>query len=309
MLHVSDLAAVPTVEPTFMAVGVFDGVHVGHQHLLQSMVTAARAKKARTAVLTFFPHPQAVIQNLSGRLYLSTISERVALLGQLGIDVVVTQTFSAATQQTRAAEFVAQLQQHVGLAALWSGDFGLGYQREGTAAYLRQLGGFEVHLFHDVLAVGEERVSSTRLRNLLAVGDVSAVRPMLGRPFSVTGTVVQGDQRGRTINFPTANVAAWEQLILPANGVYATHAFVSGQRYTAATNIGVRPTVDGQHHRVEAHLLDFDGDLYGQELRLEFLQRVRPEQKFAGLAELKAQIAADVAVVRQIESGENEHGR
>jgi riboflavin kinase / FMN adenylyltransferase len=299
MLHVASFAQLPPPQPTYMAVGVFDGVHLGHAHLLGRMVAAARGDRVRTAVLTFFPHPQAVIQNLSGRLYLSNLEERAALLGDLGIDIIITHPFDEAMRQTRAADFVALLQQHVGMVGLWSGDFGLGYRREGTAAFLRQLGGFAVHEFHDVLQVGDERVSSTRIRQLLAEGDVAAVAPLLGRPYGVAGAVVEGDKRGRTINFPTANVDVWAEQVLPANGVYATIAHVDGQSWLAATNIGLRPTVDGLHHRVEAHLLDFAGDLYGRQLHLDFLHRVRPEQKFAGLAELQAQIAADVAVIRQ----------
>ena len=300
MLHVSSLTELPAPQPTYMAVGVFDGVHGGHAQLLGRMVAAARADGVRTAVLTFFPHPQAVIQKLSGRLYLSTLEERAALLAALGIDIVITHSFDEAMRQTRAADFVAMLQNHVGMVGLWSGDFGLGYRREGTAAYLRQLGGFAVHELHDVLLVGNERVSSTRIRQLLAEGDVTAVAPLLGRPYGVEGVVVEGDKRGRTINFPTANLDVWAQQILPANGVYATIAHVGEARYLAATNIGVRPTVDGLHHRVEAHLLDFEGDLYGRSLHLEFIQRVRSEQKFSGLAELQAQITADVAQVRGI---------
>jgi riboflavin kinase/FMN adenylyltransferase len=301
MLHVSSLTELPAPEPTYMAVGVFDGVHAGHAQLLGRMVAAARADGVRSAVLTFFPHPQAVIQKLSGRLYLSTLQKRAELLGGLGVDVVITQSFDEGIRQTRAADFVAMLQKQVGMVGLWSGDFGLGYRREGTAAYLRDLGGFAVHELHDVLLVGGERVSSTRIRQLLAEGDVAAVAPLLARPYAVSGVVVEGDKRGRTINFPTANLDVWAEQVLPANGVYATVAHVGGHIRLAATNIGVRPTVDGHHHRVEAHLLDFEGDLYGQTLHLEFLQRVRPEQKFSGLAELQAQIAADVAQVRGID--------
>ena len=300
MRHISPLAALTNPQPTYMAVGVFDGVHRGHAHLLEQMVTAARTAGVRTAVLTFFPHPQAVIQQLSGRLYLSSLRERVAWLGELGLDLVITEPFNEPMRQTRAAEFVAMLQRQAGMVGLWSGDFGLGYRREGTADYLRQLGGFTVHECHDVLLIDGQRVSSTRIRRLLNEGDVAAVRPLLGRPYEVEGLVVEGDKRGRTIGFPTANVDVWAEQVLPAHGVYATLALVDGQPWPAATNIGVRPTVDGYHHRVEAHLLDFAGDLYGRNLQLQFLHRVRPEQKFGGLDELKAQIAADVAHVRAL---------
>lgn len=303
MPHFNSWHHLPEKKPTAVAVGVFDGVHRGHQALLTTMIAAARARELRTAVVTFFPHPKAVLRNLTGRLYLNTLSDRVYYLEKLGIDVVMVCTFDNDTRQMRAAEFTGLLQDKLDMRQIWSGDFGLGYKREGTAAVLEKIGrqtGFTVHEYAHKLYLGDSHISSSRIRNGLAAGDLEDVTMCLGRPYRLTGTVIMGDQRGRTIGFPTANIDIWEQILVPGKGVYATTAYVGSERYAAATNIGVRPTVDGHTLRIEPHLLDFAGDLYGQELTLEFIARIRPEKKFDGLEALKEQIGKDVALVREI---------
>lgn len=306
-IHVQHLTEVTERAPTYLALGSFDGVHLGHQAVIDRMVRAARRDGARSAVLTFFPHPKRVLQRLEGPYYITRLADRVALLADIGVDLVITHPFDDAVRQTRAADFVAQMQQWVGMRQLWGGNFAFGYKREGDVPFLRRLGaetGFSVELVSTLIEVNGEQVSSSRIRRDLRAGSLADVTACLGRPYHVAGEVVKGDQRGRTIGFPTANLAVWEELILPANGVYATMAQVGEARYPAATNVGVRPTVNGSHVTVEAHLLDFDGDLYGQELRLEFVERVRPERKFGGLAELTAQIQQDVAQIRQRLAGQ-----
>lgn len=289
--------------PTFLAVGVFDGVHRGHQTLLRQMIAAAHSANARPAVLTFFPHPAVYLQKLQGRYYLTTLEERVQLLADLGIELVITQPFDETTRTTRAAAFVTDLCRYLNLKALWGGHFSLGYQREGSYDFLQTLGaahGFTVHQVNDLLLWQGERVSSSRIRQALTVGQKDVVTNCLGRPYRMTGVVVHGQERGRLIGFPTANLDVWAEQIIPANGVYATYAWVKGERHAAATNIGIRPTVSGHNLTIEAHLLDFSGDLYDQELSLEFIAYIRPEQKFAGLDALKAQIAQDVRDIRAI---------
>ena len=289
--------------PAYVAVGVFDGVHRGHQALLRQMIAAAHEANARPAVLTFFPHPAVYLQNLQGRYYLTTLEERVHLLADLGVELVITHPFDETTRLTRAAAFVDDLCTHLNLKALWGGHFSLGYQREGNYAFLQAMGavrGFSVYEVNDLLAWQGERVSSSRIRQALAQGQKDVVSNCLGRPYRMTGTVVHGQERGRLIGFPTANLAVWAEQIIPANGVYATYAWVNGERHAAATNIGVRPTVSGHDLTIEAHLLDFSGDLYDQEMSLEFIAYIRPEQKFAGLDALKAQIAQDVRDIRAI---------
>ena len=305
-LRVDSLDALQDRRPTFLAIGVFDGVHRGHQQLLSDMVAAAQAAGARPAVLTFFPHPMVVIRNLRGRIYLTTLSHRVTLLSRLGIELVVVHPFNDEVRTTRAADFVDRLCAAMELRELWGGSFSLGYQREGTAEYLSELGaerGFAVRVIDDLVSVNGKRVSSSRIRQALADGDIEETNHCLGRRFQVEGTVVRGDQRGRLLGFHTANLAVWEQQILPANGVYATYAYLGGERFEAATNVGVRPTVNGTAMMVEAHLLDFDREIYGESLALEFVHRIRPERKFPGLDALKAQIAEDVTTIRALLSG------
>ncbi|MFQ5400998.1 MAG: bifunctional riboflavin kinase/FAD synthetase [Anaerolineae bacterium] len=300
--QVHTLSEVQEITPTYLAVGSFDGVHRGHQVLLQRMVAAARADGARAAVLTFFPHPKRVLKNLRGRYYITSLEDRVALLAAQGINLVITHAFNDEVRRTRAADFMAQLRHSLDMRQLWGGNFALGYQREGDVPFLRRLGeemGYSVQLVEAMVEEGEELVSSSRVRRCLSAGDIAQLNGCLGRPYHLTGTVVKGDQRGRTIGFPTANLQLWEELILPANGVYATYAWVRERRFLAATNVGVRPTVDGREVMVEAHLLDFDGDLYGETLRLEFVARIRSEKKFSDLDALQAQIQADVAEIKQ----------
>ncbi len=302
-IRVAHLNEVDHKQPTCVAIGSFDGVHLGHQALLRHMVDRAHENGMRAAALTFFPHPRRVLRTLPPRFYLTTLDERVRLLAELGIDLVITHPFDDEVRHIRAADFVDRLIETLSMKQLWGGNFALGYQREGDVPFLRRQGelkGFTVETLDDPVLFDGEIVSSRRVRAALEVGEMDTVTGCLGRYFCVRGPVVKGDQRGRTIGFPTANVAVWDELLLPANGVYATRIQVGDERLTAATNVGVRPTVDGMKLTVEAHILDFDADIYGEDVRLEFVRRVRPEMKFAGLDALKAQIAADVEAVRQI---------
>ena len=301
--RVEQLSDVTERVPTFVAVGSFDGVHLGHRAVLHAMISEAKLVGARTAVLTFFPHPKRVIQQLTEPYYLGTLDERVALLANLGIDLIITHPFNNKVRQTRAATFVEELCHNLDMRQLWGGNFALGYQREGDIPFLRKLGeerGYSVQQVEAMVPWQGERVSSSRIRRSLLEGDLAEVNGCLGRPYCVSGTVVEGKKLGRTIGFPTANVDFWEEQLLPTNGVYATYAWLGEERHLAATNVGVRPTVNGSAVTVEAHLLDFDADIYGRTLRLEFMGRIRPEMKFAGLEALKAQIAADVAKVQNI---------
>ena len=300
-VRVTHLDEVDHKQPTYVAIGSFDGVHRGHQALLRRMAEQAHATGRRAAALTFFPHPRRVLQTLPPRFYLTTLDERVHLLAEQGIDLIIPHPFDDEVRRIRAADFVDQLLAALDMKQLWGGDFALGFRREGDVPFLRQQGqekGFTVETIDGPVMWNGDMVSSRRVRAALEAGDMAEVTGCLGRYFGVRGPVVKGDQRGRTIGFPTANLAVWDELFLPGNGVYATYIWVRGQRWAAATNVGVRPTVDGLKLTVEAHILDFDDDIYGEDVRLEFVRRIRPEMKFSGLKELKAQIAADVAQVR-----------
>ncbi|HSG15755.1 MAG TPA: riboflavin biosynthesis protein RibF [Anaerolineae bacterium] len=298
--HVSDLAAVKERKPTYLAIGVFDGVHRGHKQLLRKMVAEAQANGVRPAALTFYPHPGEVIRGRQGPFYLCTLDERVNLLSELGLELVVTLPFDEEVRRTSAADFVESLCRHLSLSQLWGGHFSLGYNREGDLPYLRKMGerkGFSVRPFEGMVQWDGENVSSSRVRRALAGGDMIQVSGCLGRDYKVAGVVVPGDGRGRQLGVPTANLEVWEKLLLPVNGVYAAYAWLDDGRYKAATNIGYRPTVNGHTLNVEAHLLDFEGDLYGRELELEIVARIRDERKFPDLQALVAQIKADIIQV------------
>jgi riboflavin kinase / FMN adenylyltransferase len=301
--HVTNLDEVRPERPTFLAIGAFDGVHKGHQHLLQSLAAAARRAGARAAALTFFPHPAVVIQGRQGRYYLTTPEERVRLLAAQGLDLVLTLPFDEQVRQTRAADFVAMLRRRLDMRQLWGGNFALGYRREGDVPFLRRLGqeqGFTVEVVEAMATWNGDVVSSSRVRHSLGAGDMDDVTGCLGRPYRLSGAVVQGSRRGHTIGIPTANLDVWAEQLLPAHGVYATHAWVGDRRLPAATNVGLRPTVDGSGLTIEAHLIDFDGDLYHQTVHLDFVARIREERKFAGLDALLAQIQRDIQQTRAI---------
>jgi riboflavin kinase/FMN adenylyltransferase len=303
MQHLYTLEA-SFLQDSWVTIGTFDGVHRGHQTLLRQLVTEAQADHSQSVVLTFHPRPASVLQGVSGPFYLTSPEERAEQMGKLGVDVVFTLPFTRQTATTSAEEFMQQIHKHLGLRALLVGeDFALGRGREGNPARLRQIGqslGYAVHVITRT-ADGEQPISSTRIRTLLNEGNVTTAAALLGRPYSLQGEVVHGAGRGRTIGIPTANIAYWPEQILPANGVYACRAAWQGQAWPAAANIGLRPTFNGEKTlSIEAHLLDFSGDLYGQTVRLEFLQRLRGEQKFASVAALIEQIREDIRETRLV---------
>ena len=299
---VESLAAIPERLPVYLAIGVFDGVHLGHQQLLAQMIQEAEAAGCVPAVLTFFPHPARVIRGQTGRYYLNRPQERTRYLAELGIRLIVLQTFDDAFRQIRAADFVQLLRQHLDLRQLWGSDFSLGYQGQGDYDFLTKQGeayGFVVRRLDLKAELDGGIVSSSRIRQALAVGDIPQVNRCLTRPFRLVGPVIKGAQRGRTLNFPTANIAIWAEQVLPATGVYACTITIGDETFKAATNLGYRPTVNGHDLAVEPHILDFAREIYGVEVELAFWERIRPEMKFNGLDELKAQIGRDVAYVRQ----------
>lgn len=289
--------------PSYITIGAFDGVHRGHQHLIGSMVKAAH-RAGRTAVaLTFDPHPGALLGR-SPVATLSTVKERAALLADLGVDLLAILSFTPAVAGTPAARFVAALSRHLGLAELWVGpDFALGHRRAGDISFLQRLGkreGFAVRVVEPLRWRGDV-VSSTRIRIALTAGDVEEANGCLGRPYHLMGIVVRGRGLGRTLGVPTANLEPPPGRLIPANGVYAclVETEREGNR-SAVVNVGVRPTIAADHLTIEAHLLDFDGDLYGQRLGLAFIARLRDEETFPSLNALVAQMHEDIAQARRI---------
>jgi len=294
-----------SVHDAWLTIGIFDGVHRGHQEILHRLVAGARQAGAPAVVLTFHPHPAVVLGGKTDFKALSTPEERIELLESFGVDLVVKQTFDQAFANQTAADFMQRISRTLGLKCLVLGyDSALGRGREGNAARLTEIGqelGFAVQV---VPPVADERgiLSSTRIRAAIAAGRVDAAAADLGRNYSVSGPVVHGDGRGHRINFPTANIQVPDGKILPANGIYACWAWVDGKKIPAATNVGVRPTFtpDLPAPTVEAYLLDFGRDIYGKEIKLEFVDYLRPEERYDSVQDLLDQIALDVLDCRKI---------
>ncbi len=304
MKHLNSLAQADPNQPTCLAIGAFDGVHRGHQQVLRRLVRTAQAKGYRAAALTFFPLPKQVVRPPKPQFYLTSSDERARLLHQLGVELVITHPFNKEGMSIRAADFVDQLVTHLNVREIWVGpDFALGYQREGDVPFLQVEGqkkGFVVRTV-DFITVGGMVVKSTLVRQAVSKGRVEEASRFLGRPFCVPGRVVHGDGRGRQIGFPTANLEVWEQHAAPARGVYAAQARLNDDCFPAAVNIGTRPTFSASEQiYVEAHLLDFQGDLYGQEIALEFVGRIRDEVKFKDLDHLLVQLEQDVVEARRL---------
>lgn len=284
-----------------VTVGTFDGVHRGHQAVVSTLIGECRERGLSPLVITFEPHPLAVVAPDKKPVSLESTSDRVARLKSLGVDVEVI-PFTETLRRTTVSEWLRILSRDYGarlLVAGYDNTFGSDGRGLGVADYARLASSLSM----DVVAAPEvEGVSSSLVRQALAAGEVEDARRMLGRPFAVEGEVVKGRQLGRSLGFPTANVAVASGMALPAPGVYAADAVTSaGLRFRAVVNIGVAPTAgDSLPLTTEAHLIGFSGDLYGSTLRLEFLRRLRDERKFSSLDALKQQISHDVAQAREL---------
>jgi len=286
-----------------MTIGAFDGVHRGHQALIGRVVNRARASNRLAGLITFHPHPAAVLAPERAPRYLTTPGEKVALLEGLGIDLVVLLPFDRELAATSARDFMERITTRLRLSELWIGaDFALGRDREGDVPRLRLLGeelGYAVYVFRPVLDDGAA-ISSSRIRALLRDGDVEQAAQLLGRYPRISGQVVAGAARGRDLGIPTANLEVRPERAVPANGVYAVYAVLGRQRYPGVANVGVRPSFDNGERTVETHIFDFDRDIYGCDLVVEFVARLRDERRFGDIDELIAQIEEDVAMARSL---------
>lgn len=301
-LALEDLRRVAPDRESAVTIGKFDGVHRGHQHLIQKFLSTAKERQLASVVLTLHPNPLTVLRPGTPVTYLCSLDERLALLRALGPDRVGMLSFTSELSQLTAREFVELLMAELHMKLLFVGpDLTLGRGREGTPDVLRALGeelGFEV-VVAEALAEDGRKVGSSAVRQALAAGEMERVSELLGRTYAMTGPVVLGDQRGRLLGFPTANISAAHDMALPAYGVYVTRAHLDGVSYESSTNIGVRPTFEEDAWpTIEAYLLDFDGDIYGRQLRLEVMHRLRDELKFQSIEELVAAIEKDVADTR-----------
>ncbi|TLV03159.1 bifunctional riboflavin kinase/FAD synthetase [Dyadobacter luticola] len=279
--------------------GTFDGVHLGHQKILSRLTEISQQSGGESVVLTFWPHPRTVVSEDSQALQLlSTVEEKIALFAKLGIQHLAIVPFTRAFSELTSEEFIQQiLIDKIGTKKLVIGyDHRFGRNREGSFEFLQKNCseyGFEVEEIPRA-DIEDMAISSSRIRKSLVTGHIQEANDLLGRPYNLSGTVVKGKQLGRTIGFPTANVHLHESYkLVPMNGVYIIYALHNGNRYQGMLNIGVRPTVDGTMRTIEAHLFDFDQEIYGEDIELELLHYLRPEQKFDGLDNLVKQIQVD----------------
>jgi riboflavin kinase/FMN adenylyltransferase len=278
--------------PRDLAVGEFDGVHVGHREVIRGADT----------VLTFEPHPRTVVSPDSAPKLLTSLETKAELIAGLGVEELVVIPFDGARAAQSAEDFIAaELVARLGARSVSVGEnFRFGHKARGDAALLQARDEFETRVSRLVELEGEI-VSSTHIRGLVTAGDVATAGRFLGAPFIMRGTIVHGDKRGRTLGFPTANLVPDAKLVVPDHGIYACRAEVSGETHVAAVNVGVRPTfTTGRGLLVEAFLLDFDADIYGAELRLEFLDRLRGERRFDSVEALIEQMDRDVAETRRV---------
>ena len=284
-------------KPTVLTLGVFDGLHLGHQRIMQTVVERAKAVSAVPTAITFDPHPRAVLHPESAPPLLQTLDQRLANLELLGIEQTIVIPFDREFASQPAEDFLHEIihdRLHAKEVYLGKG-FAFGKERGGNIELLKKMSGelgFHADEVEEVRLRGH-RISSSRIREMLAAGRVNLTRRMLGRPYGVEGVIIRGNRRGHTIGFPTANLKPHNRVI-PKFGVYATATLVDGTWRRSITNIGVRPTFENDAEpSIETYLFDFDEDLYGDVLRVRFLHRIRDEVKFKGIDELKAQIEKD----------------
>jgi riboflavin kinase / FMN adenylyltransferase len=278
--------------PRHLAVGEFDGVHLGHREVIRGADT----------VLTFEPHPRTVVAPDSAPKLLMSLEIKADLIAELGVDELVVIPFDGSFAAQSAQEFIDHvLVGQLGAERVSVGEnFRFGNRARGDATLLREQDAFETRVA-ELVELDGEIISSTHIRGLVAAGDVAAAARFLGAPFQLRGTIAHGDKRGRTLGFPTANLVPDPKLVVPDHGIYYCYAEVDGERHVAAVNVGIRPTFKtGRGLLVEAFLLDFEDDIYGRELRLDFIERLRGERRFESVDALIEQMGADVQEIRRL---------
>jgi len=302
--EITDITTFTTQQPTVLTIGTFDGVHLGHQKIVERVVTTARQEGLLATVFTFFPHPRMVVQHDKGLKLIHTLEEKKQLLQQLGVDLLVVQPFNEAFAQLTAEEFVSTiLVQRLNVKKVIIGyDHRFGRNRTANIDDMRLFGkkyGFAVEEI-SVQEVDEVSVSSTKIREALNKGDVTTAEHYLGTPYSLTGKVVHGLKLGRTLGYPTANIQVTEDYkLIPKDGVYAVYSYIDGRKVYGMMSIGKNPTIEGKGASIEVYFFDFNGDLYDQKLTIEFVQYLREEQKFATIDLLKKQLQDDETAARK----------
>ena len=304
MREITDITTFTTQQPTVLTIGTFDGVHLGHQKIIERVVVTARQEGLLATIFTFFPHPRMVVQHDKSLKLIHTLEEKKQLLQQLGVDLLVVQPFNEAFAQLTAEEFVSTiLVQHLNVKKVIIGyDHRFGRNRTANINDMRLFGekyGFAVEEI-SVQEVDEVSVSSTKIREALNKGDVTTAEHYLGTPYSLTGTVVHGLKLGRTLGYPTANIQVTEDYkLIPKDGVYVVYSYIGGQKVYGMMSIGKNPTIEGKGASIEVYFFDFNGDLYDRELTIYFVKYLREERKFSSVALLKKQLQDDETTARK----------
>jgi riboflavin kinase / FMN adenylyltransferase len=296
LFHGTDSASI--ARPTILTLGVFDGLHLGHQLIIRTVVERARATASVPTVITFDPHPRAVLHPESAPPLLQTFDQKIEAFGVLGLEQTIVIHFTRGFAQVRAEDFLRDVvRDRLQAREVYLGrGFAFGHNREGNIELLKKVSGQLSFHAEEVAEVGlrGQRISSSRIRGLLAEGRVNLARRMLGRPYGVEGSVVRGQERGRLLGFPTANLRP-QNRVIPRTGVYVTATLIEGEWRRSVTNVGTRPTFETTtEHSVETYVINWSGDLYGDVVRVRFLHRLRDEQKFASVDNLKRQIEHDL---------------
>jgi riboflavin kinase / FMN adenylyltransferase len=298
-----ELAGFMPSRDNLVTIGVFDGVHLGHKHLISKLKELASQQSLGSVVVTFYKHPQEVLSPESHLPFLTDAVEKAELLEQEGVDKVIVLTFTPELSRLSAREFVSLLQKHLRMRGMVIGpDFALGRRTEGNIPTLNRLGiemGFSINVIPPVRINGDI-VSSTAIRKAMADGDMDKVQRMMGRPFSLHGRVIHGKGRGATLGFPTVNLDILHGQAFPPDGVYATQAHVADRTYPSVSNIGMNPTFGNNERTVEAYLINYHDNLYETEVKIDFIRRLRGEIKFESADELVKQIFEDIQQTKTI---------
>jgi riboflavin kinase/FMN adenylyltransferase len=297
------LATKQIAKKSTLTIGVFDGVHLGHLYLIKKLIEIADCKQSLSGIITFLNHPSEILNPKFNPSFIMDPNEKILLLEKTGVDYVIPITFNQSISTMSAITFIDNLQSNLNMKGLVVGsDFAMGKNRETTAIGLQNLG-LDKKFSTDIIKPQEINgipLRSTSVRNFLLSGDIKNASKVLGRNFNVSGTVAHGEKRGRKLGYPTANLKTSTGIMLPSNGIYATFAFINGSKFMSATSIGTNPTFEGNTKTVETYILNFDKDIYGQPIKIEFIKRLRDEMKFSSVESLITQMDIDIIKIEKI---------
>ena len=297
------------MKKAWITIGSFDGIHLGHQKIIDNLVKGAKNNGAPSIVITFYPHPAVSIRNITDPYYLTSPEEKDRILSELGVNSVLTVNFDYPISQLSPQDFISTLHRQLRFSCLLVGyDFRLGADRKGSLKILECLGdkmGFCVRSIKPLQKLSKP-ISSSVIRSALKRGDLNTANTLLGYPYSIEGTVVHGDGRGKHIGIPTANLSVWGKKLLPSEGVYAAFIYINKKRFPTVVSIGFRPTFYEipEQQTIEAHILNFSDQIYGMKIKLQFISRLREEKKFGSVKELIKQIRKDISDAEEALSNE-----